>query len=427
MTCIKNPTPAPKTSNGPNVGAIAGGVVGGVAFIALVVFLVWFFWIKKRRAEQDAELEEEWENDEIASQKRGHQFGTVQDADSTRTRGSLATSILSRASNIIQIAYIPGVMNRNGSGTNSINSPVPPIPAAHRSQPPKSPLSNEGDALFFRPGDLRDSTWSGTSSQFGNRDTRYSSNRDTRYTMKSITPSLLRDSVASDGAWDNLTTHPMPATTVARAAPKVVSVKSSSASNSSPPTPPDESSPPNHKTVQILGETMTPGSSLRSKSGSQYGKAKQVTLGTKAKGRFPVRQASDASSSPTVSSQHAPNVSSPLVERDEVPAEDENDGTRERRSLIHNMDFATPPAVQTLESPFFDATDHPSAAIAAASSTRPNPYASMASKVGASTELSPKRNHKSVGGLSAVIEEATKRASRQPSDASPFADEFVSD
>ena len=435
MVCIKNPTSAPPSS-GANVGAIAGGVVGGVAFMALLVFLVWRFWIKKRRAEQDAELEEEWGNDEIASQKRVHQFSAMQDAASTRTRGSLATSILSRASNIIQIAYIPGVTNRNGSGRDSVHAPVPPIPAAHRSQPPKSPLSNEGDALFFRPGDLRDSTWSGTSTMVsGNRDTRYSSNRDTRYTMKSITPSLLRDSMASDAAWDNATTQPMPATTASRTAPKVVSVKSSNSSVptlTSLPSPPETSSPPQTKAVQVIGETLSPGASLRSISGS--GKATKVTIGGKGKGRFPIRQTSDASSAPSTSN-YAPAISSPLAEQDEDPIEDEEEHARARQSLIENIDFATPPPIQPAESPFFDATEHPSAAIAAASSSRPNPYASMASTVRTSTELSPRRGVKSVGGLSAVIEEATKRASRHPShdglggkgDVSPFSDEHSTD
>ena len=429
MTCIVDPSIAPPAS-GPNVGAIAGGVVGGVAFIILVVFLVYWFWIKKRRQEQDAELEEEWQNDEIVSQKRVTRFTAMPDSASTRTRGSLANSILSRASNIIQIAYIPGVTNRNGSGQNSPNAPVPPIPAAHRQQPPKSPLSNEGDALFFRPGDLRDSTWSGTSSvTSGNRDTRYSNNRDTRYTMASISPSLMRDSVASEVFYDNATTQPMPATAVARPAapPRMVSVKSGHSSESpeprsSPPTPPENG---NVKGLQVLmpgqGSGLSPTPSFRSV------KAKQVTVG--GKGRFPIRQASDASTA--TSSKHMPAVSSPLAEKDEDPIDNETEQERARQSLIQNVDFATPPIVQPTESPFFDASELPSAAMAAASSTRPNPYASMASTVSTSTDSPAKRGGKGMGGLSAVIEEATKRASYTPSqdetsskrDPSPFSDE----
>lgn len=428
MKCIADPAPPPPSS-GPNVGAIAGGVVGGVALVALVVFMIWRFYIKKKREQQDQELEEEWENDEISSQKRTQQFNAMHDAASTRTRSSLANSILSRASNIIQIAYIPGVTNRNGSGRNSILAPVPPIPAAHRQTPPKSPLSQEGDALFFGIGDLRDSTYSGASSIASrNRDTRYSSNRDTRYTMQSITPSLARDSVASDVHWDDATAQPMPAT-AARVAPRMVSVKSSQSgsatatpeSKSSPGTPPELASDRLHPVqVMVPGEGPSPSSSLRMK-------ATQVTVGGgKAKGRFPVRQVSDASTA--ASSKHAPNVSSPLVEQDEEAdvSDSEPQATGAALPLMKAIDFASPDS-QPTESPFFDATELPSAAIAAASSTRPNPYASMASTIGMDERS---RRGKSVGGLSAVIEEATKRASREPSheglggkrDVSPFSD-----
>ena len=428
MKCIDNPNPAPQVSQGPNVGAIAGGVVGGVAFIIVIVLCVYFFWIKKRRAEQDAELEEEWANDEMASQKRNTQFTGIGDEASTRTRGSLAASILSRASNIIQIAYIPGVMNRNGSGTNSIHAPVPPIPAAHRSQPPKSPLSNEGDMLFFRPGDLRDSTWSGTSSINSDK-------RDTRYTMASISPSLMRDSMASDTFMDDASSQPMPATAATRLAPRMVSVKSSTSSTSlsdgstrTATTPGEGSGKP--KTLQVLmpgqGSGLSPSTSIRS-----AGKAKQVTLGG-GKGRFPVRQTSDSSTTTTLS-RHAPQVSSPLAEKGELEV---------------GMSSPTPPS-QPLESPFADgnppryshlwprdATEPPSAAAtAAAASLRPNPYASMARSISTSTDGPAKNRGKSIGGLSAVDEESLKRLSKtsevlleedrsgRKSDDSPFSDE----
>jgi protein OPY2 len=406
MVCIDDPSP-PIVSKGPNVGAIAGSVVGGVAFVILIVICIYFFWIKKKRAEQDAELEEEWADD-ISSQKRSTQFTGIGDAASTRTRGSLAASILSRASNIIQIAYIPGVTNRNGSATNSIHGPVPPVPAAHRMQPPKSPLSNEGDALFFRP----DSTWSGTSSISSEK-------RDTRYTMASISPSLMRDSVASDTFMDNAASTPMPATAATRLAPRMVSVKSSTSSNSlsgnssNSVQSPDDSKP---KGLQVLmpgqGSGLSPSTSVRS-----AGKAKQVQVGG-IKGRFPVRQTSDASTA-TGTSKHAPTVSSPLAER-QSPAED--------------TEASSPPSAQPTESPFFDASEHPPGG------SRLNPYASMASTVGASTDSRMKPSRKSVGGLSAVDEESLRRASRtsallesepeervRRSDESPFSDDHATD
>lgn len=394
----------------------------------IIVSCVYFFWIKKRRAEQDAELEEEWANDEISSTKRSTRFTTIGDEASTRTRGSLAASILSRASNIIQIAYIPGVTNRNGSGHNSIHAPVPPVPAAHRSNPPKSPLSNEGDALFFRPGDLRDSTWSGTSSIDS------ADKRDTRYTMASISPSLMRDSMASDTFMDNASTQPMPATAPTRLAPRMVSVKSATSSNSlsgdssnGPPSPSESGSKPKQPQVMMPGQGsgLSPSSSVR-----RAGKAKEVTVGG-GKGRFPVRQGSDASNV-TSSSKHAPVVSSPLAGNTDSTGQHSGESS----SLMENMDFATPPAVQPAESPFFDATERPSRP---SSLSRPNPYASMASSIDTRTDGPTKSRGKSIGGLSAVEEEAIRRLSRasetmqeedentRKSSDSPFSDQHATD
>ncbi|KAK4539637.1 hypothetical protein LTR36_010463 [Oleoguttula mirabilis] len=442
MTCIANPLAASKSA-GPNVGAIAGGVIGGVVVVAVVVFFVWRFWIKKRREQQELEAEE-WEDDDIAQQKATHQFNAMHtDAVSTRTRGSLANSILSRASNIIQIAYIPGVTNRNGSGHNSLlgAGPVPPIPAAQRSGPPKSPLSNEGDALFFRPGDLRDSSYSATSSL-------RSGNRDTQYTRQSITPSLARSSVHSEVYRDDATQVPMPAQTVLRAAPRMVSVKSSSSSGS-PAESPDSKTPVSEqeyaqfaantpagkgKGVQVVmpgqGERPSTSSSLQSQA-SQYVKAKQVTVGSK--GRFPVRRVSDASTSASTISKHAPNVSSPLAEVDDSD-EDEEGHARARQSLvdISTNVSSSPPRIQPVESPFFDASEHPPTSAAAA---RANPYATMGKTIGTSLDDRPKRGGRGVGALSDIIEEATRRASRVPSheglggkrDLSPFSDAHETD
>lgn len=432
MVCVRNPSSS-TSSSGPNVGAIAGGVVGGVAFVGLVVFLLWYLWIRKKRAQQEAEAEE-WEEDDIAQQKSMHQShfqAMQQDAASTRTRGSFANSILSRASNIIQIAYIPGVTNRNGSGHNSLmgNSPVPPIPAARRDMP-RSPLANDDGALFFRPGDLRDSTWSASSAGGDKRDTQYS-----------LTPSLARSSVASGIYRDDGSEMPMPAQQIVRAAPRMVSVKSGS-SHSPGETPGSQTpvSSSDHsefaantpggkgKGIQVMmpGERPNTSGSLQS-SGSM--KARQIDIGSK-KGRFPVRQPSD-SSTLTVG-KHQPAVSSPLAGGDDSD-DDEDEHARARQSLVNtSKEVSSPPALQPVESPFFDASEKPSSSAQAATSStqRPNPYKSMAATVGTGLDDRPKRGGKGMGGLSAVIEEATKRASRVPShdglggkrDQSPFDD-----
>ncbi|KAK4626286.1 hypothetical protein CLAFUW4_04866 [Fulvia fulva] len=423
MVCIANPNPAPK-SDKTNVGAIAGGVIGGVVFMAVVVFFLWRFWIKKRREQQDLETEE-WEEDDIAQQKHTQQFNAMRsDTASTRTKGSIANSILSRASNIIQIAYIPGVTNRNGSGHNSLlaNTPVPPIPAAYRDNArgtttPKSPLSNAGDALFFRPGDLRDSTYSDGSS------IRSANNRYTQYTRQSITPSLARSSVMSDIYRDDATAEPMPPMPVQRimrGAPKMVSVKSQ---GSSPSESPGSESAPSTVKVMMPGQASS-NSSPSSNTGS-FVKATPIVVG-KNKGRFPIaRQNSDSSLTP--SAKHAPAVPSPLVETS-TESGDEEEHARARRSLIQATARAADPAplIQPLESPFFDASELQTAASSSAAD-RPNPYAAMSKTVGHQRAV---RNDRGPGGLSAVIEEAAKRASQDRDhdgtggkrDSSPFSD-----
>lgn len=442
MTCIANPSAAPK-SPGPNVGAIAGGVIGGVAVVAIVVFFVWRFWIKKKREQQELEAEE-WDDDDIAQQKATHQFNAMHtDAFSTRTRGSIANSFLSRASNIIQIAYIPGVTNRNGSGHNSLvgAGPVPPIPAAYRNAPPKSPLSNEGDALFFRPGDLRDSSYSATSSL-------QSGNRDTQYTRQSITPSLARSSVHSEVYRDDATSVPMPAQTVMRAAPRMVSVKSSSPLSGSPTESPGVKTPVSDgdyaqfaantpagkgKGIQVLmpgqGDRPSASSSLSSQ-GSQYVKAKQVTVGSK--GRFPIRRPSDGSMTSTTG-KHAPAIPSPLAEID-LDDEPEEQHASARVSPLKPRSNNTSPAplIQPIESPFFDASEHPPMST---SSSRANPYATMGKSIGTSLSDRPNRGARATNALSDIIEEATRRASRVPSheglggkrDLSPFSDAHETD
>lgn len=385
--------------------------------MAIIMFFLWRFWIKKRREQQD--MEAEWEDDDIAQQKGTRQFSAMRsDAASTRTRGSIANSILSRASNIIQIAYIPGVTNRSGSNSILANTPVPPIPAQYANSQPKSPLSNEGDALFFRPGSLRGSTYSdGSSVRSGNRDTKYS-----------ITPSLARSSMMSDVYRDDATTEPMPATQVVRAAPRMVSVKGSSASS------PSESigSGSSGAKIMVPGQSATssPSNSMRGGNAGQFAKATQVTVG-KGKGRFPIaRQTSDSSLPP--SAKHAPAVSSPLVETG-ADSDEEDEHARARRSLIQATSRAADPAplIQPLESPFFDASETQTAASASAAS-RPNPYASMSAGVRNQQRPTRRADDRGPGGLSAVIEEATKRASQEPEhegpagssqrDESPFSD-----
>ncbi|KAJ9625755.1 hypothetical protein H2203_004517 [Taxawa tesnikishii (nom. ined.)] len=186
-------------SSGPNVGAIAGGVIGGVIFIAIATFLVWRFCIRPRRQRYEEAWEEE---DDVATQKHA-QFNELRDQRaSVHTVHSMASTILSRASNVIPIAFIPGVTNRDGSNA----PPVPPIPAARAD-----------GAIFFKPGDIRGSAYSDASSI---------DNRSTFFGRPSITPSLARSSVGDIYRGDAVV-NPMPAQTVLRGKANMVSVKSS--------------------------------------------------------------------------------------------------------------------------------------------------------------------------------------------------------
>lgn len=225
VTCGVDPmAPAQKESSQTNVGAIAGGVIGGIAFIAILVFVVWKFCLKgKRRPYSEADFQEMDMQQE--QEKQEADFASRRSARaSTHTVASMASSVLTRASNIIQIAYIPGVTNRSGPGSpDLLVPPVPPIPAMSPSSGMSSPYSN-ADQHFFVP-DFRDSMASTSTAG-----------------RTSIAPSLARASVASTMYRQNAIVSPLPAQTIVRGKAAVVSVKSTG-SNSPAETPGLETPP----------------------------------------------------------------------------------------------------------------------------------------------------------------------------------------
>ena len=330
-TCVASNN-VPSHHSGPNVGAIAGGVIGGIFFIGVLVFAFYWFVIRPRRIK----LEEEWEEEDEAENRKSHFNMQRSERASVHTVHSVANSILSRASNFIPIAYIPGVMNRNG--TQEHVPPVPPIPAAHG--PPLSGASNNGEALFFHPGDLRDSTYSDTSSL---------DNRSTFFGRPSITPSLARSSIATYR--DDAVVNPMPAQTVLRGKANVVSVKSGNSATPSPQTTPAEelSNPLNRSAsgrklnivMPTSSDAVRPGSansnsSQQTLSSASYGKPTLLTLGGSkpkaAKGRFPV--SSSDSPKPNISSPLATSTATTPDEQDASPFSDaasishENNGAK---------------------------------------------------------------------------------------------------
>ena len=134
---------------------------------------------------------------------------------STHTVGSIASTVLSRASNIIQIAYIPGVTNRSDPGTPGLLvPPVPPIPIALSNSAASTPRFEQEH--FFMPGELRDSTYSGISDR----------------------TSYARTSVASTIYGKNAIVSPVPAQTVIRGKAAVVSVRSNGTNSPGDVTPP---------------------------------------------------------------------------------------------------------------------------------------------------------------------------------------------
>ncbi|KAL4915836.1 hypothetical protein BDW62DRAFT_118906 [Aspergillus aurantiobrunneus] len=189
---------------GSNAGAIAGGVIGGLVAIGIITFLIWWFVIRKKRNEQLAN-----ESEKASSYTRTPGGPSAQSRKSTH---SIASTVLTRASNVIQIAYIPGVTNRSPPDTPLV-PPVPPLPGA------------SSDQHFFMPGDLRDSSWS-----------------DMTTDRRSAAANTLRSSVATTIYRNDAIVSPMPAQQVTRSRAAVVSIHNggnppSSSHNLSPDTP----------------------------------------------------------------------------------------------------------------------------------------------------------------------------------------------
>ncbi|RPA98628.1 hypothetical protein L873DRAFT_1807988 [Choiromyces venosus 120613-1] len=94
--------------------------------------------------------------------EKENDFGMLKSARaSTHTVASIASTVRTRASNVIQIAYIPGVTNRSGPPTPShLVPPIPPLPmmdSPTTSQYPRSPLA--GDLQFSADDILRGSMY----------------------------------------------------------------------------------------------------------------------------------------------------------------------------------------------------------------------------------------------------------------------------
>lgn len=166
--------------------------MGGVAAVAILLFLIWWFVIRKRRNQDGAE-----KNSEFAAAR-----------EERKSTNSIASTVLTRASNVIQIAYIPGVTNRSPPETPaSLVPPVPPLPGA------------APDQHFFMPGDLRDSSWTTTTGH------------------QSMSPTL-RSSVATTIYRNDAIVSAMPAQQISRTRANIVSVHNASPDEDNAPMQP---------------------------------------------------------------------------------------------------------------------------------------------------------------------------------------------
>ncbi|KAL4796285.1 hypothetical protein BDV19DRAFT_361338, partial [Aspergillus venezuelensis] len=256
---------------GSNTGAIAGGVIGGVAAIAIFTFLIWWFVIRKKREQQRAE---ESEKASSYAPSRMNPSASASAAQSRKSTHSIASTVLTRASNVIQIAYIPGVTNRSPPDTPLV-PPVPPLPGA------------SADQHFFMPGDLRDSSWSDMS-----QDRRSMAN-------------TLRSSVATTIYRNDAIVSPMPAQQITRARANVVSVHNGgSAPTTAQTTPVDAPAVPAITTIQLAKAGVTDANNNSSIVGRAV-TAKPVmvkTLGKKNTTKTPVQPIAEQSESSAESS-----------------------------------------------------------------------------------------------------------------------------
>lgn len=292
--------------SGPDPGAIAGGVIGGLLAIALLSYLVWRFVVRPRRSQVTQSMYEQETNHSRDAEKDATSRLTRR--SSTHTVHSIASTVLTRASNIIQIAYIPGVTNRaTPTSPNVLVPPVPPIPMHHTEG-----RRDEGqdDEHYFVPGDLRNSTYSG-----------YSAYTDrTSYANTSYAP---RSSIASTiyGKQAQVLT---PASMGMRAKPTMVSVKSYPSSGSStggqtPPVPQvdmDKYHQPGHSRPKSGASAFSVGSTFLNSANTAMPARAQVVKVSSGLKKIEVSNKSQDGSAPSSAYTSTPNTPSLPSARD---------------------------------------------------------------------------------------------------------------
>jgi len=401
-------------SSGPNAGAIAGGVIGGIAVVCLMTYLVYRFCIKKRRKAYEEGV---W-RESATIEKSGDDFATQRDARvSMHSVRSIASTVLTRASNVIQIAYIPGVTNRSVESTPDLIPPVPPIPAmSPANSTATTPLPGQ-DQHFFMPSDLRDSTYSD-----------YTVDRNS-YARSSMTPSMARGSVPSTAYRGSAVINSVPAQTAIRGKAYPVAVRSNG--KNSPAGPSRSNTPP----LPIMDRQRQPARGEQAKTNitspivARLGVPKAVNV-RKAQSKDTLSAAANVAANPSPSSSEKTQRSLAIPERHISVA-----------SSRHNPDSSTfddasssdedSPADQSLmgheKSPHFAKTaslssrsmDGPFRSPSSAPDLHHSPATASSSSASPvsqdwQTSREQKKQHKRSGSLNQIIEEAARRASREP-------------
>lgn len=411
-----NPSTPTQKSSASAAGPIAGGVIGGVLVVMIITFLVWRFCIKKRREEYD---QNEYDDCKAEMEKQDDVFAMQRDARaSTHTVGSIASTVLTRASNIIQIAYIPGVTNRSvESSPDLLIPPVPPIPAASPSMSTVStPQPGQHDQHYFMPADLRDSTYSG-----------YTADDRTSYARSSMTPSMMRNSVATTAYRDHAVINPVPAQKIIRGKATAVSLKSNektspinSPRSATPPMPSLNSQPPTTSSMNtsspIVARLGTPKAVTVIRSPSNNNSKPNSPLNpVTIKSPSPI--SSESIRRPSDKPQRRVSIQDPNRHDansstfDDASSSDEDHPSPQEQSLMgHNRRTSgSKNGVSPLswQSPFKSPSSAPDL-------RHGSPMISSTSSSPDSQAREQKQRHKRSGSLNQIIEEATRRASREP-------------
>lgn len=109
-------------SSSSNAGAIAGGVVGGIVGLLLLVGVGLWFYFRNRRSDDMSLLSEKYASDGSPFENRSHRPSVAASITTVNTNQA-------RESNVIPVAYIPGVavlppMGERGSGIPSIRNSI---------------------------------------------------------------------------------------------------------------------------------------------------------------------------------------------------------------------------------------------------------------------------------------------------------------